>query len=132
MSGWLTHVVAFLLGGAVGAVLVRWNAGRRTGAPDPRKILQRSFKDSPQFFEEIRRELEKPEFRDVREFAILESGRATFVSEELRFVFYEEDIPGLKAIAELLEENDFADDVTRGKTPVYRLRESFIDTLKSL
>lgn len=132
MSGWLTHAVAFLCGGVIGAVLVRWQASRPASTRDPHKVLQRSLKDSPKFFDEIRRELEKPEFRDVREFAILESGRATFVSEELRFVFYEEDTPELKAIAELLENNGFADDVTRGKTPVFRLRESFIDALKSL
>ena len=95
-------------------------------------MLRRLYKDSPRFFDEIRRELDKPEFRHVREFAILESSRVTFVSEDLRFVYYEEDIPDIRRVAAALEDGGFADDVTRGRTTIFRLRENFIEGLKSL
>ena len=87
---------------------------------------------SPRFFDEIRQELDKPEFRHVREFAILESSQVTFVSEDLRFVYYEEDLPEVKSLATALEDSGFIDEVTRGKTPTFRLRENFVEALKSL
>lgn len=132
MSGWLTHAVAFLLGGAVGAALFSWYAGRGGGARDPRKMLRRLYKDSPKFFDEIRRELEKPEFCHVREFAILESSRVTFVSEDLRFVYYEEDLPDVKSVAAILDEIGYVEEISHGKTPIYRLRENFVEALESL
>ena len=127
MSGWLTSALTFLLGGVVGAAVHAWYVGR-----DPHRFLKRLYKDSPRFFDEIRVELDKPEFRHVREFAILESSRVTFVSEDLRFVYYEEDIPDIRRVAAALKDSGFVDDVTKGKTPIFRLRENFIQGLKSL
>jgi hypothetical protein len=132
MSGWITHTAAFLFGIVVGALSFAAIARRRTAGRDPRKALQQLYRESPRFFDELRAEIKRPEFRHVREFAILESSRETFVSEDLRFVLYEEDIAGLKAIAAALEDIGFADDVSRGKTPIFRLRENFIDALKAL
>jgi len=132
MSGWLTHTATFLLGVAVGAAFFVLKANRDRSARDPRKILQRLYRQSPRFFDELKLELDRPEFKGVREFAILESSSDTFVSEELRFVYYQEDMPDLKPLAAALEDNGFADEVTRGRTPIFRLRENFIDALKAL
>lgn len=134
MSSWITHVLAFLLGAGVGAgvLLALRYGGRSAGMHDPQKSVRRLYKELPRFFDEIREELNKPEFRHVREFAILESSRVTFVSEDLRFVYYEEDLPGVTALAKALEDHGLADDVTRGKTPVFRIRENFVEALKSL
>jgi len=132
MSGLITHILAFLLGGVAGAAVFSWQAGRKGGGKDSRKLLQRLYKESPRFFDEIRQELAKPEFRHVREFAILESSQVTFVSEDLRFVYYEEDIPEVRSLATALEDSGFIDEVTRGKTPTFRLRENFVEALKSL
>lgn len=132
MSGWISHIFVFLLGGISGAMLFAWQAARKESASDPRKVLQRLYRDSPRLFDEIRQELDKPEFRHVREFAILESSRETFVSEDLRFVCYEEDVPDARSLAAALEHSGFLDEVSRGKTPIYRLRENFVEALKSL
>jgi len=132
MYGWITHIFAFLLGTVAGAAAFSWRAGRKGGREEPRKLLQRLYKESPRFFDEIRRELDKPEFRHVREFAILESSQVTFVSEDLRFVYYEEDIPEVTSLAAALEDSGFVDEVTRGKTPTFRLRENFVEALKFL
>lgn len=132
MSGWLTHTATFLLGVAVGAAFFILKANRDRSARDPRKILQRLYRESPRFFDELKLELDRPEFQGVREFAILESSSHTFVSEDLRFVYYEEDMPDLKSLAASLEDNGFVDDVTRGRTPIFRLRENFIAALKAL
>jgi hypothetical protein len=132
MTGWITHIVAFLLGGVAGAIFVSRRAGGGSGSQDPRKSLQRVYRESPKFFDDLRDELDRPEFRHVREFAILESSRVTFVSENLRFVYYEEDIPDLRALATRLEDLGYLDEVSPGKTPIFRLRENFVEALKAL
>jgi hypothetical protein len=125
-------MAVFLFGIVVGALSFATLARRRSAARDPHKALQQLYREFPPFFDELRAEIKKPEFRQVREFAILESSRETFVSEDLRLVFYEEDIAGLKSVAAALEEIGFTDDVSRGKQPIFRLRENFIDALKAL
>jgi len=131
MTGWITHLLAFLVGTGVGGLLVASRAGRST-QPQPSKALRRLYKDCPKFFDEVRAELDKAEFRDVREFAILESAQITFVSEDVRLVYYEDELPNLKEIAAALEEQGFIDEVTRGKTPLYRMRDTFVVALGSL
>lgn len=132
MSGWLTHAIALLLGAAAGAGIQAWYSARQGGGHDSLRRLRRLYRDSPRFFDDIRRELDKPEFHHVREFAILESSSVTFVSEELRFVYYEEDIPDLRQLAVALEKAGLVDDVTKGKTPIFRLHENFVEGLRTL
>ncbi|MGI9343753.1 MAG: hypothetical protein ACR2QV_13025 [Gammaproteobacteria bacterium] len=134
MSGWIAYVGVFLLGVIVGVAGAKSIGGRggSGNTRDPGKNLRRLYKTSPRFFDVIREDLSRPEFSAVREFAILESAAETFVSEDLRFVYYEEDIPDVKSIAAALEDGGFADEVTRGKTPIFRLRENFVEALKLL
>ena len=135
MTGWITHLIAFLAGVGVGGL---WMANRRrsSGAGHAQrqseKALRRLYTGCPEFFDEIRAELGKAEFRDVREFAIVESSQVTFVSDDVKLVYYEDELPDLKKIASELEEYGFVDEVTRGKTPLYRMRDSFLTALGSL
>ncbi len=131
MTGWITHLLTFLVGAGVGGFLVANRTGRSTRR-QPNKVLRRLYKECPKFFDEIRAELGKVEFRDVREFAILASAQVTFVSEDVRFVYYEDELPNLKEIAVALEEHGFIDEVTQGKTPLYRMRDNFVTALGSL
>jgi len=131
MTGWITHLLVFLAGAGVGGLLVANRSGRATQR-QPSKALRRLYKECPDFFDEVRTELEKVEFRDVREFAILESAQITFVSEDVRLVYYEDELPNLKEIAVALEEQGFIDEVTQGKTPLYRMRDNFVTALGSL
>jgi len=110
----------------------RSRVGSRPAQRQSDKTLRRLYKECPEFFDNIRTELGKVEFRDVREFAILESSQITFVSEDVKFVYYEDELPNLKEIATGLEDHGFIDEVTRGKTPLYRMRESFVTALGSL
>jgi len=132
MTGWITHLLVFLIGAGVGAFLTA-NGRRRAGSGQGRrasdKVLLRLYKECPEFFDDIRGELDKAEYRDVREFAIIESSQVTFVSEDVKLVYYEDEMPRLKDIAATLEEEGFIDEVTRGKTPLYRMREVFITAL---
>jgi len=99
---------------------------------DNKKALKGLRKESRAFFDELRKDIDKPEFVQVREFAIVESSQITFVSEDLRFVYYEEDFPNIKSIAKKLDKLGFIDDATRGKTPIYRMRERLVETLREL
>ena len=132
MTGWITHLLAFLVGAGAGVFLAEKRL-RRAGSGQGRrasdKVLRRLYKECPEFFNNLREELGKAEFRDVREFAIIESAQVTFVSEDVKFVYYEDEMPHLKDIATTLEEEGFIDEVTRGKTPLYRMREAFITAL---
>jgi hypothetical protein len=132
MTGWITHLLAFLVGAGAGVFLAEKRL-RRAGSGEGRrvsdKVLRRLYKECPEFFNNLREELGKAEFRDVREFAIIESAQVTFVSEDVKFVYYEDEMPHLKDIATTLEEEGFIDEVTRGKTPLYRMREAFITAL---
>ncbi len=131
MTGWMTHLLAFLVGAGIGGFLMA-SRGGRPARPKPNKTLLRLYKECPEFFNAMRDELNTAEFKDVREFAIVPSAQITFVSEHLKFVYYEDEMPKLKEIATELEDQGFIDDVARGKTPVYRLRETFVTALNSL
>ena len=131
MTGWMTYLLTFLLGAAVGGFLMANRAGR-VAQRQPDKALRRLHKECPKFFDAVRAELDKAEFQDVREFAIVESAQITFVSEDVKLVYYEDELPNLKEIAAALEEQGFIDDVSRGKTPVYRMRDNFVTALGSL
>jgi len=135
MTGWITHLLVFLIGAGVGGFVMA-NRNRRSGSGSAQrqtnKVLRRLYKECPEFFDDIREELGKVEFRDVREFAIIESSQVTFVSEDVKFVYYEDELPDLKEIAAKLEDLGFIDEVTRGKTPIYRMREKFITALGAL
>ena len=131
MSGWLSHILVFGIGLAAGRYLaLRLGPG---GYPrDSDKALKSLYRESRAFFDELCKDLDKREFSQVREFAIVESSQITFVSENLRLVYYEEDFPIIKSIAKKLDELGFVDDVASGKTPIYRLRERLIEGLREL
>ena len=136
MAGWMTHLLAFLVGIGVGAFLMSTRSGRSGDSLPARrqsdKMLRRLYKDCPQFFDNIRDELGRPEFRSVREFAILDSPRTTFVSEGLRVVCYEEELSNIREIAASLEEGGFIDEITSGRFPIYRMRDHFVSALATL
>ena len=130
MTGWITHLLAFLAG--AGAVLLLLVTRRNRAGSQSDKVLRKLYRKCPDFFDDVRTELGKAEFKDVREFAILKSSQIPFVSEDVKFVYYEDELPDLQEIAAGLENHGFIDDVTRGKTPLYRMRETFVIALGSL
>ena len=131
MTSVVTHLLAFVIGAALGAYFISSRSGSG-GQSQADKTLLRLYRQYPDFFNSLRTELSRDEFRDVREFAILDSAQSTFVSEDVKLIYYEDEITDLRAIADTLEEHGYIDEVTRGKTPLYRLRESFVTALGSL
>ena len=139
MESWFPNLLTLIVGIAVGFALGYLVFGRRSGSAslsaasrNADKSLKRLYDESPRFFAAVRDDLTRPEFSQVREFAIVASSDITFVSEELRFVYYEDEVPNLRNLAQELEENGFVDDVTSGRTPIFRMRDNFIQVLDSL
>ncbi len=131
MSGWLSHILVFFVGLVAGRFLAL-RLGPDAPARQSRKALKNLHRESRVFFDELRKDLDKPEFFHVREFDIVESSQITFVSEDLRFVYYEEDFPDIKSIAKKLDNLGFVDDVAPGKTPIYRMHERLVEGVKEL
>ena len=131
MSAWISHILVFFGGALAGAFLVS-RFGPGGGAQDSGKALKLIMRESRGFFDALRNDLNRPEFLNVREFAIVESSQNTFVSEDLRIVYYEEDFHDLKSVAKKLDKLGFVDDVTSGKTPIYRVREKLVMALHDL
>jgi len=131
MTSLVTHLLAFLVGLLIGRYVLGKSSGT-AGQPRSDKTLRRLYKQYPDFFNSLRAELSRDEFRDVREFAILDSAQSTFVSEDVKLIYYEDELADLKMIASALEEHGYIDEVTRGKTPLYRLRETFVTALGGL
>lgn len=139
MESWLAYLLTIIVGIAVGIAIGYFIFARPSGAAvksaaakDADKTLRRLYDQSPKFFAAVKDDLTRPEFAHVREFAIVASSEITFVSEELRFVYYEDEVPNLKGLAETLEDNGFIDDVTSGRTPIFRMREHFVEVLDLL
>jgi hypothetical protein len=83
-------------------------------------------------FDGLREDLDKPEFHHVREFAIVASSQVTFVSDVLRFVYYEEQLPNIRTVVDALVADGYVDSVAPTKKPIYRMREKFISALETL
>jgi hypothetical protein len=131
MSGWLSHLLVFFVGLVAGRFLAL-RLGPDAHARQSKKALKNLYRESRGFFDELQKDLDKPEFFQVREFAIVESSQITFVSEDLRFVYYEEDFPDIKSIAKKLDKLGFVDDVAPGKIPIYRMHERLVEGVKEL
>lgn len=86
MSGWLSHILVFFVGLVAGRFLAL-RLGPDAPARRSNKALKSMYRESRAFFDELRKDLDKPEFFQVREFAIVKSSQITFVSEDLRFVY---------------------------------------------
>lgn len=132
MSAWLSHILVFCVGMAAGLFVASRIRIGRVRQQSNGQMLNRLVRDSRGFFDALRSDFNRPEFAIVREFAIVQSIENTFVSENLRFVYYKDEFPDLKAIAEELDKLDFVDDVTTGKTPIYGVREQLVVALRNL
>ena len=88
MASWLTYILVLAFGVGVGMLFASRRSQPNTGlatVKESGKSLKRLYKDCPKFFDNIREELGRPGFEDVREFAILESSSVTYVSDKLKF-----------------------------------------------
>jgi len=87
----------------------------------------------PRLLDEMKQGLQNAEARSIREFLILHNRKVQFSSTKRRFVYYKEDHQDLMEKIDILENRDYiyVTHVTEASTPIYRMREEFVELLLS-
>lgn len=93
--------------------------------------LRKAYSLMPKLLQEMRNDVVSDKTRLVRELIILPSNGVMFNSSKHRFSYYENEHDDLINQIDLLEEYGFLIDVTPGNTPIYRMKEEFVDLLAS-
>ena len=83
----------------------------------------------PRLLAEMKADFNREGMELVREFAILSNSRVSFWSEKKRFIYYQEEHPDLQNKVDLLQQYGLVKDVTPGNTPIYRMKEEFVEWL---
>jgi hypothetical protein len=135
---WTGTVVGFLVGTATGAAgqyfAVHFTDERR--AKRMHRAAEVLFWETaqlmPTLISEMRNDFGKSELRHVREVILLPNERVAFASRQRRFVYFETDHEDLLGLASLLESRGYAIDVTTGKMPIFRLSDSFVESVRAI
>lgn len=132
----ITHLVTFLGGASIGAagtyMADRFTDQRRNSES---QAMNRSRFDQlnhlmPEFFSEIRVDLNAHPEKAIREFVILPSSSVTFNHGQPRFQYYESQYPALRNYVSLLAESGYVDVVRPTGTPIYRFCDDFVTFLQ--
>jgi len=91
------------------------------------KVLESRF---PKVIAEMKEDVRKPELSSVRRFFV-KSKRTSVNSSEASFVYHTDEHPDISAAVAHLEELGYIEDITTGNCPLYRMRENFVDNLRS-
>lgn len=132
----LTLAVGFVAGAFTGA------AGQYLGTKytDKRRNKEAiSFEDSkwidverrfPAVIAEMKEDVKNPDLQSVREFFVKYSGSVIFRDEPC-FEYHTDTHSDLTAAVRHLEEMGYIEDITPSNCPMFRMRENFIDRLRS-
>ena len=131
-----SHLATFLGGAAIGCAgqyfADRFTDQRRKQEyRSEAEIEFASIKsDMPKLFAEMAQDLRGDESRSVREFFIAPNRRFPVNNNKPRFMYYEDEHPHLRVQVDRLEAAGYVDDVTPGNTPIFRMRELFVQLLR--
>ncbi len=92
--------------------------------------FQKAVSQMPDLISEMKKDLYNPELRPIREFFIAKKAWTINFGEEPRFIYYEEDHPGLWGTAKVLDNFGYVIEVRPGTLPIYRMTEDFVRLLK--
>lgn len=84
----------------------------------------------PKIIAEMKEDVKKPEFANVREFFV-KSSRTTVNRSGPSFEYHTDVHSDVNAAIAHLEELDYIVDITPGNWPMYRMREHFVDKLRN-
>ena len=127
----LTDIIIFIIGsgtGVLGSYLVNKLTDKRRkkeATQELQKEFQEAMQQMPEFIAEIKSDLSQDGNNLIREFFISKRSFALNTSEKC-FVYYEDDHPGLKSKAKILDNLGFVFDITPGNAPKYRMTEEFV------
>jgi hypothetical protein len=84
----------------------------------------------PELIFEMKSDIYNPEQKPIREFFIAKKTWSINFGDEPRFIYYEEDHPGLRAKIKVLDNLGYVIEVRPGDLPIYRMTENFVRLLK--
>jgi hypothetical protein len=132
-----SHLVAFLLGSAVGAagtyMADRFTDQRRMAEAkrSANESFERVSKLMPELIAEIRTDLLANKEHVLREFVILHSERLRFNHDKPRIELYESKLPAAKNQVAVLVSAGYVSVVRATDIPIYRLEEHFVAKLEN-
>ena len=133
----LSLSIAFLLGAFTGAA-GNYLADKFTDARREKKeaaALKRLWRDieakSPEIINEMRSDILSTQGKGVRAFFLKESNTHIAFTSEPSFEYHTDKHPELRAAVLYLAQHGFVQDITPGKTPMYRINEKLVDFLRA-
>jgi hypothetical protein len=105
---------------------------RRDREAKAREIEQFQLATSqmPDLISEMKKDLFNPELKPIREFFIAKKTWTINFGDEPRFIYYEEDHPGLWGKIKVLDNFGYVIEIRPGTLPIYRMKEDFVKLLK--
>lgn len=131
------HLATFLGGTAVGAA-GKYLADRFTDqrhkseqeATEREKFLHVKTL-MPKLLQEMQDDLQKQEDLHIREFVVLPARTFTFNHDRPRFEYFQTDHPSAVNQVSILVGEGYVEELNDNQFPIYRLREDFVQRLKS-
>jgi hypothetical protein len=122
--GFLAGVLAKAVGSYFASKFTDRRRAQEAGAKEMRQF-QEVVRQMPELISEMKRDLDDPERRFIREFFLTKKGyRVNAASPCL--VYYDDDHPGIQGKIHVLENLGYVIDITPGNTPKYRMTEEFV------
>ena len=133
----LSLSIAFLLGAFTGAA-GNYLADKFTDARREKKeaaALKRLWRDIeakfPEIINEMRSDILSTQGKGVRALFLKESNTHIAFTSEPSFEYHTDKHPELRAAVLYLAQHGFVQDITPGKTPMYRINEKLVDFLRA-
>nr|ABV54362.1 hypothetical protein [Stutzerimonas stutzeri] len=133
----LSLSIAFLLGAFTGAA-GNYLADKFTDARREKKeaaALKRLWRDIeakfPEIINEMRSDILSTQGKGVRAFFLKESNTHIALTSGPSFEYHTDKHPELGAAVLYLAQHGFVQDITPGKTPMYRINEKLVDFLRA-
>jgi hypothetical protein len=133
----VSHIATFLGGAVVGCagqyLADRFTDQRRRQESQSasKKQFSRLKGEMPKLIDEMSQDLSNDESNSIREFAVTANKRISFNGDKPRFMYHKDEHPNIQLQVDKLLAAGYLDDVTPGNTPIYRMREGFVELIKA-
>lgn len=131
-----SHFATFLGGAAIGSA-GQYLADRYTDRRREQEKMSHEKRNvaklnelMPQLFQDLAEKLKSDQSGTIREFIVLKNRTIPFWESKPRYLYYESERPNLINQFSLLVEAGYAQNVSVGNIPIFRLREEFVLHLK--
>ena len=132
MNPIISHILTFL-GGLVTGIFSNYIANRwteKTKLKDLKRNRRKEFRElknkMPDLFNEIKEDLQNPDFKNCREFFVSPIRGIVVNHSNQVFFYYEDEHKNLMSNIRILEQAGFINDITPGNLPKFQFQEEFV------